>query len=71
MAISVRKKETESAGSLVFRFTKKVQASGVLLEAKKRRFSKRTPNARSRHVSALHRIAKRAEYDRMKKEGLI
>lgn len=71
MAISVRKKETESAGSLVFRFTKKVQASGVLLEAKKRRFAKRVPNARSRHASALHRIGKRAEYDRMKKDGLI
>lgn len=71
MAISVRKKETESAGSLVFRFTKKVQASGVLLEAKKRRFTKRVPNSRSRHESAIHRLTKRAEYDRMKKEGLI
>lgn len=71
MAINFRKKETESAGSLVFRFTKKVQASGVLLEAKKRRFAKRVPNVRSRHDSALHRLTKRAEYERMRKEGLI
>lgn len=71
MAISVKKKENESAGSLIFRFTKKVQTSGVLLESKRRRFSKRVPNLRSRHDSALHRIAKRAEYDKMKKEGVI
>ncbi len=69
MAISVKKKENESAGSLVFRFTKKVQTSGVLLEAKKRRFAKRVPNLRSRHDSALHKIAKRAEYDQKRKDG--
>ena len=71
MPIIVKKKETESAGSLIFRFTKKVQQSGVLMEAKKRRFKKRAPNHRARHLSALHRIAKKAEYDKKKKEGLM
>ncbi len=71
MPIIVKKKETESAGSLIFRFTKKVQQSGVLMEAKKRRFKKRPPNNRARHLSALHRIAKKAEYDKKKKEGLM
>ncbi len=71
MPITVKKKESESAGSLVFRFIKKVQQSGVLLEAKKRRFKKRAPNSRTRHVSALHRLAKKKEYDKKKKEGLI
>ena len=71
MPITVKKKESESAGSLIFRFSKKVQQSGVLLEAKKRRFKKREQNARSRHISALHKLSKKAEYERMKKEGLI
>ncbi len=71
MPITIKKKETESAGSLIFSFTKKVQQSGVLMEAKKRRFKKREPNYRSRHLSALHRLAKKAEYDAKKKEGLI
>jgi ribosomal protein S21 len=71
MPITVKKKESESAGSLIFRFTKKVQQSGVLLEAKKRRFKKRGQNARSRHLSALHKLSKKAEYERMRKEGLI
>jgi hypothetical protein len=48
-----------------------VQQSGVLLEAKKRRFKKRGQNARSRHLSALHKLSKKAEYERMRKEGLI
>jgi ribosomal protein S21 len=71
MPILVKKKEGESVGSLIFRFSKKVQHSGVLLEAKKRRFKKRTQSARSTHASALHRLAKKAEYDKMRKEGLI
>lgn len=71
MPIIIKKKESESAGSLIFRFTKKVQQSGVLLEVKKRRFKKRLPNERARHSSAIHRLTKRAEYDKMRKEGLI
>jgi len=71
MPITIKKKESESAGSLVFRFIKKVQQSGVLLEAKKRRFKKRTPNNRARHLSALHRFAKKNEYDKKRKDGLI
>ncbi|MFA5052969.1 MAG: 30S ribosomal protein S21 [Parcubacteria group bacterium] len=71
MPITVKKKESESAGSLIFRFTKKVQQSGVLLEAKKRRFEKRSQNDRARHLSALHRLNKKAEYERMRKEGLL
>ncbi len=71
MAITVRKKEGESAGSLIFRFSKKVQQSGVLLETKRRRFTKRTPNDRSRHLSALHKLVKKGEYEKMRKEGTI
>jgi hypothetical protein len=41
------------------------------LEAKKRRFHKRAQSARSRHLSALHKLGKKAEYEKMRKDGLI
>ena len=71
MAITVKKKEGESAGSMIFKFTKKVQHSGVILETKKRRFAKRKPSTRSAHDSALHKCAKGKEYAKKRKEGLI
>lgn len=71
MAIEVRKKENESPNSLIFRFLKKVQQSGVLREAKKRRFRSRSANDTKRRVSALHRVAKKKEVDRQKKLGLL
>ena len=51
---------------LLFRFTKKVQHSGVLKEARGRRTRKRAVNKTKRRLSALHREVKRTkvEYDR-------
>ncbi|MCL5006670.1 MAG: 30S ribosomal protein S21 [Patescibacteria group bacterium] len=60
-AIIVRRKEGEQASSLVYRFTKKVKQSGVLLEAKKRRFSDRQPNRNKRKLSAIHKSRKAEE----------
>ena len=71
MPVTIKKKEGESAGSMIFRFSKKVQQSGILLEVKRRRFTKRTPNDRTRHLSALHCLAKKEEYAKKRKEGLI
>lgn len=71
MAIEIRKKEGETAASLLYRFSKKVKQSGVLLEAKKRRFKKRLPNKRKIKESALHRAAKKSELERAKKMGKL
>jgi ribosomal protein S21 len=71
MGIEVRKKEGETASSLLFRFTKKVRQSGVLAEARKRRFKDRRINRNKRRVSAIYRAAKRAEMERLKKLGLL
>ncbi len=70
MSVEVRKKEGESASSLLYRFTKKVQQSGVLKEAKKRRFHKRAVSGLKRKLSALHRVEKKVEMDRMRKLGI-
>ena len=70
MSVEVRKKEGESASSLLYRFTKKVQQSGVLKEAKKRRFHKRAVSGLKRTLSALNRVEKKVEMDRMRKLGI-
>ena len=69
--VKVVKKEGESASALIFRFSKKIKQSGVLKEARKRRFHGRAPNKRKRRVSAKHRDEKKREIDRMKKLGLL
>lgn len=68
-AISIKRKEGESPNSLIYRFTKKVQQSGVLYEAKSRRFKKRVPNRNRRRRSALHRVRRSAEIEKAKKLG--
>ncbi len=68
--VKVIKKEGESAGALLFRFSKKVKQSGVLKEAKKRRFKARGVNRGRRRVSALHREKRKAEVEKMRKLGL-
>lgn len=69
--VEVRKKEGESSAALLFRFSKKVKRSGVLKEAKKRRFHKRAVSRRQRRLSAGHREEKKAEIERLKKLGLL
>jgi ribosomal protein S21 len=67
--MEVRKKEGEATGSLIYRFIKKVQQSGVLREAKKRRFHDRPQNRLKRKLSALHREQKKKELEKAKKLG--
>lgn len=71
MAIKVKRKEGETHSSLLFRFGKRIQQSGVLKEAKKRRFRSRPQNRAKRLVSALYREKKRAELEKMRKMGLL
>ena len=71
MAINAKRRDGESANSLIYRFTKRVQQSGVLREARARRFNKRVANKRGRRVSALHREKKQAEVRRLKKLGVF
>jgi small subunit ribosomal protein S21 len=69
--IEVKRKEGESVNAFLYRFTKKVQRSGIIKEAKKKRFWDRPQNERARKESALYRLAKRAEIERLKRLGKI
>lgn len=71
MSLEVRRKEGESITAFVYRFNKKMQHSGILREAKKRRFTVRTPNKLKRKRSALHRVRKSKERELAKKLGIL
>ena len=68
-AVVVKKKEGESDNSLIFRFTKRVQQSGVLREARKRRFRDRTPNKTAIRKSAKYRAKRKKEIEKARKLG--
>ena len=69
--LQVSKKEGESPSSLLYRFTKRIQQSGILKEARHRRFHDRPTNRTKRRLSALHRQTKLKEVQKARKLGLI
>lgn len=69
MGIIVKKKEGESSNSLIYRFVKKIRQSGVLKEAKKRRFTDRAQNKTKKRISAKYRARKKEEVESQKKLG--
>lgn len=71
MAIEVRRKEREPVGSLLRRFTRRVQQSGVLLSARKGRFYQKPKTKRQIKASALRREQLRGQRREMMKMGLL
>jgi len=69
--VEVRKKEKENTQNLIRRFTKAVQQSGILLQARKIRFKKRAKSDKARRESALRRERKKKEYEILKKLGRL
>lgn len=71
MAIEVKRRKNESPTTLIYRFIKRVQQTGVLRESKKRRFQSRNQNKLKRRLSALHRVVKKKDFERLKKIGQL
>ena len=69
--VEVYRKPGENVTSLVKRFSWQVIRSGILLEAKKRRFYIKPLNKRARREKALYRVRKTREIERKKKLGLM
>jgi ribosomal protein S21 len=67
--IEVKKKERETSESLIRRFSRRVQQSGVLVHARKSRFLKDKKNKREKRIEALYKIKIRKEIDKLKKLG--
>lgn len=67
--LEVKRKEKETTGAFVRRFSRRVQESGVLLEARKTRYFSKPPTKRARKQSALRRLKISKEFLRLKKLG--
>lgn len=67
--MKIQKTQKETSQSLVYRFTKAVQKSGVLVEARKRRFYERNKSENLQKRTAVLREQKKKEYQRLKKLG--
>jgi 23S rRNA U2552 (ribose-2'-O)-methylase RlmE/FtsJ len=70
MVIEAKKQERETSQSLIRRFTKRVQKSGVLRQARENRYHKRSKSQQMKKRAALRREQLRKEYQRLKKLGL-
>jgi len=71
VAIEVRKKDKETTGSLLRRFSRRVQQSGVLLNARKNRFFVKAKTKRQTKESALRRQELRKQRAQLIKLGLL
>jgi ribosomal protein S21 len=71
MAIEVSKNSNESTASLLRRFSKKVQGSGLVRHIRGTRFSERNKSELKKKQDALKKLARRAEYERLWKLGKI
>ncbi len=68
--LSVRKRESESATSLMYRFNKRMKQTGIVKEVRKRRFTDRPVSRLKRKESALHRNDMKADFLKKKKMGI-
>lgn len=67
--MELKRREGESVSAFLYRFSKKMQHTGILKEAKKRRTRPATINKNKRRVAAIYRDEKRVEIETKKKLG--
>lgn len=71
MGIEVKKRERENPRSLLRRFSRRIQQSGILIRARKARFREREKTKRERRDSALRRVRISREKEKLRKMGLL
>lgn len=69
--VYVKRKDRETTASLLRRFSRRVQQSGILLRARKNRFYASKPTRRSQRERALRRVANAKERERLAKLGKL
>jgi ribosomal protein S21 len=67
--IEARKKDKETTESLMRRFSRRVQQSGILVNARKIRFKNEEKSKREKRQEALYKVKIRKEIDKLKKLG--
>lgn len=69
--VEVKRRKGESFDSLLRRFTRRVQMSGKLLEARKIRFHKPAQSKNKLRASALRRLERAAKRDYLIRTGQL
>ncbi len=71
MPLEIKKKERENTQGLIRRFSKAIKKSGILKEARKRRFRQRPLSGKAKKEGAIRRERIKKEYQKKEKLGLI
>ena len=69
--IEVRKNPNEASSSILRRFSRKIQESGIIQGVKGNRYSERKKSKLKIKKNALRRLARRKEIERLRKLGKI
>jgi ribosomal protein S21 len=69
--VEVEKKDKETSESLIRRFTRQIQQSGVLPKARKLRFTQKKKTKRKLREEAIYRDKIKKEVDKLKKMGIF
>jgi ribosomal protein S21 len=69
--IEVKREGTESTGSALRRFSKKVQVANIVRKVKGLKAAERPLSHYKKKKAALKRLTKRAAYERLKKLGKL
>jgi ribosomal protein S21 len=69
--IEVKRDSTESTSSVLRRFSKRVQGSGIVRRAKALRFTERPLSHYKKKKAALVKLERRTAYERLKKLGKV
>jgi len=65
--IQVRKKDRENSESLIRRFSRRIQQSGVLMQARRNRFQSDKKSKQKQRDEALYKVEIRKEINKLKK----
>lgn len=71
MAIEVKKRERESVQSLLKRFSRRVQQSGILIRTRRARFYISPLTKRQKRLGALRRLENQKEREKLYKLGKL
>jgi ribosomal protein S21 len=71
MPVKVTKKEKETVSSLIRRFQRAVQKSGILIRARERMYKDRNISEEKKKRKALRREEMKKYYERLEKMGIL
>ncbi len=69
--VEVTKNNNENTTSLIRRFTKRVQGSGVLPKVRKIRYAQRKPSDFKKKEGTLRKIERKAKFEELYKQGKV